>query len=82
MEATEQLSVSTLQAQLEAISQHREALKTALEHRHEAEKSELAAEIKELITDGGHVSRRSPNCCKAAPAGVRFRNRTLGSVRE
>ncbi len=54
MDEMHHLSADELQAQLEAISQQREALKTALEHRHEAEKTELAAEIKALITDRGH----------------------------
>ncbi|WP_462322846.1 H-NS histone family protein [Halochromatium sp.] len=54
MDEMNHLSADELQAQLEAISQQREALKTALERRHEAEKTELAGEIKALITERGH----------------------------
>ena len=54
MDDMHHLSADELQAQIEAVNAEREALKAALEHRHEAEKTELAAEIKALITERGH----------------------------
>ncbi|WP_462319907.1 H-NS histone family protein [Halochromatium sp.] len=54
MENTEQLSADALRAQLDALNAEREALKVALEQRREAEKLELAAEIKERINERGH----------------------------
>jgi DNA-binding protein H-NS len=54
METNEHLSADELKAQLDAITAEREALHAALAQRHEAEKAELAAEIKTLITDRGH----------------------------
>ena len=54
MDDMHHLSADELQAKIEAITAEREALKAALEQRHEAEKAELAAEIKALITERGH----------------------------
>ncbi|NBC46909.1 MAG: H-NS histone family protein [Gammaproteobacteria bacterium] len=54
MDEMHHLSADELQAKLEALSTEREALKVALEQRHEAEKVELADEIKALITERGH----------------------------
>ena len=48
------LSAAELNAQLEALTAEREALHAALVHRREAEKTELAAEIKGLINERGH----------------------------
>jgi len=54
MDDIHHLSADELNAQLEALSAEREALKAALEYRHEAEKTELAAKIKGLISERGH----------------------------
>lgn len=55
MDTTEHLSADELKAQLEAITAEREALHVALNQRREAEKAELAVEIKTLISERGHV---------------------------
>lgn len=49
----QQLTADELKAQLDALNQEREALKAALEHRREAEKVELAGEIKTLVNERG-----------------------------
>jgi DNA-binding protein H-NS len=48
------LSADELNARLEALTAEREALHVALEQRRQAEKTELAAEIKALISERGH----------------------------
>lgn len=54
MEINEHLSADELKAQLDALTAEREALHAALAQRHEAEKADLAAEVKALITERGH----------------------------
>ncbi len=54
MDEMHHLSADELNAQLEALTAEREALHAALVHRREAEKTELAAEIKALINERGH----------------------------
>ncbi|MEA3640258.1 MAG: H-NS histone family protein [Lamprobacter sp.] len=54
MDDMHHLSADELNAQLEALTAEREALHAALIHRREAEKAELAAEIKALISERGH----------------------------
>lgn len=55
MNTTEHLSADELKAQLEAITAEREALHVALQQRREAEKANLAAEIKTMISERGHA---------------------------
>ncbi|WP_200347490.1 H-NS histone family protein [Halochromatium glycolicum] len=54
MDEMHHLSADELKAQLAALSAEQAALEDALKQRHEAEKSEFAAEITALITERGH----------------------------
>jgi len=49
-----QLSADELKAQLEQLAEEKQMLHRALQDRRKAEKKDLAAELKQLITDRGH----------------------------
>ena len=77
MDDMHHLSADELQAQIEAVNAKREALKAALHDRHEAEKTELAAEIKALISDARPRCRRD----RRAAAGPRGRAQAPSAAR-
>lgn len=49
-----QLSADELKAQLDQLAEEKQMLNRALQDRRKAEKKELAAELKQLITNRGH----------------------------
>ena len=80
MDQMHHLSAEELNAQLEALTQEREALHAALEHRREAEKLELASEIKAMISARGHdVEEITQLVAGRAPGRKRRRQRAAAN---
>lgn len=79
MDEMHHLSAEELKAQLDALSAEQNALKAALTQRREAEKTELAAEIKALISERGHDLEEIAELLQGRPSGRKRRRQSAAA---